>query len=334
MNDLSSARDQLMRLILAKWVSKPVFAAAQLGIADLLASGPQSIDELARKTHTDPEALYRMLRALASVGIFAEGEKRRFGLTPMASLLQSGSLRSTARSFNAPWNDRAWMKLLEGLRSGTTPFRQAFGMSFLEWLEANPGDARLLRQANAARADQFRRALCEAYDFSRFSTLIDVGGGQGTLLQAILRAHPRLAGTLADLASALPDAGEALDAAGFGDRAKVMACDFFQSVPAGADAYLLANVLHDWPDERALEILGNCRAAMGIESTLLVVEMIVPPGNEPSPAKLLDLEMFVVTGGRERTEEEFRGLLESTGFSLERVLPIGQGLFILEAVPR
>ncbi len=326
--------DQLMRMILSKWVSKPIYAAAELGVADLLASGPMSLDELARKTGTRQDALYRLLRALASIGIFAEGDERSFRLTPMASLLQSGSLRSTARSFNAEWNDRAWMHLLDGLRRGCTPFEEAFGESFFEWLESNPHQAELLRQANAARAGQYRQALCEAYDFSRFATLTDLGGGYGTLLQQILLANPELLGTLADLASALPEARKTLEAAGVGERCTLVECDFFQSVPAGSEAYLLANVLHDWPDERAGVILENCRQAMGKSSTLLIVEMLVPPGNEPSAAKLLDLEMLVVTGGRERSEEEFRGLLEAAGLSLEGVLPVGQGLCILEAVIR
>jgi hypothetical protein len=290
-----------------------------------------SVDELARATGTEADALYRLLRALASVGIFSEAEDRRFGLTPMAALLQSGALRSTARSFNSPWNDRAWMHLLEGLRRGRTPFQEAFGTGFVQWLEANPRDARLLRRANGARAEQYRKAVCRACDFSRFSTLTDLGGGDGTLLTAILHEYPQLRGTLADLASVLPEAGKTLEEAGVGARCTTMAGDFFRSVPAGSDAYLLANVLHDWPDERAGLILENCRRAMGPGSRLLIIEMIVPPGNEPSAAKLLDLEMMVVTGGRERREEEFRSLLGAAGLALDRVLPLDRELFILEA---
>jgi len=331
--------DQLMRMILSKWVSKPIYAAAELGIADLLAAGPLTSEELARLTRTRPDALYRLLRALASVGIFAEGDERSFRLTPMASLLQSGalqsgSLRSTAQSFNAEWNDRAWMHLLDGLRRGCTPFEEAFGESFVDWLESNPHQAELLRRANATRAGQYLRALCEAYDFSQFASLTDLGGGYGILLREIMLANPKLPGTLADLASVLPAARKTMEAAGVGERCTVVECDFFRSVPAGSDAYLLANVLHDWPDERAGVILANCRRAMSTGSTLLIVEMIIPPGNEPSAAKLLDLEMLVVTGGRERTEGEFRALLAAAELSLERILPVGQGLFILEAVVR
>ena len=328
----SSARDQLMRLILSKWISKPIYAAAELGIADLLATGPMNTEELARVTGTQADALYRLLRALASVGIFAEEEDRCFRLTPMASLLQSRELRSTAMSFNAEWNDRAWMHLPEALRRGGTPFERAFGQSFFDWLGANPEQARLLSQANAARAEQYRQTLCKIYDFSRFSTLTDVGGGNGSLLQQILAANPKLLSTLADLPAVLPEAEKTMEAAGLAERCRLAECDFFQGIPAGADAYLLANVLHDWPDEKALTILKNCRSAMNPGSVLLIIEMVVPPGNEPSAAKLLDLEMLVVTGGRERSKEEFRRLLAEAGLRLERLFPLGQGLFGLEAV--
>jgi hypothetical protein len=332
MNDPSSMQDRLTRMILSKWISKPIYAAAELGIADLLARGPMRVEALARATRTQAEALYRVLRALSSVGIFAEEEDRRFRLTPMASLLQSRCLRSTALSFNAEWNDRAWMYLLEGLRSGGTPFEQAFGKSFFDWLEQNPEQARMLSQANAARVRRYRQAVCDVYDFSRFSTLTDLGGGNGSLLQEILAANQTLLGTLADLPPVLPEARKTLEASGLADRCRLVECNFFLGVPAGADAYVLANVLHDWQDEKALTILKNCRLAMNPGSTLLIIEMIVPPGNEPSAAKLLDLEMLVVTGGRERREDEFGRLLSAAGLTLKRIVPVVQGLFILEAV--
>jgi hypothetical protein len=333
MNEPSSPQDQLMRLILSKWVTKPIYVAAELGIADLLASGPMSIEELSRATATRPDGLYRLLRALASVGIFAEVEDSLFGLTPMAALLRSGAFRATACSFNAEWNDRAWMHLLKGLRRGTTPFEEAFGERFSQWLEKRPREARLLGEANAARAGAYSRALCEGYDFSGVASLVDVGGGQGGLLREILLAYPHLSATLADKPSVLAEARSALKAAGVGERVTLTACDFFLGVPSGGDLYLLANVLHDWPDEEACRILGNCREAMDRSGILLIVEMLVEPGNEPSPVKLLDLEMLVVTGGRERTRGEFEGLLQTSGFSLKRVLPIGQGVFALVAVP-
>lgn len=330
MDDRSSVQDRLMRMVLCKWISKPIYAAAELGIADLLAQGPMTAGELARATRTRADRLYRLLRALASVGIFSEGEDRRFRLTPMASLLQSRSMRSTALSFNAEWNDRAWMHLLEGLRRECTPFEQAFGKSLSDWLEENPEAARVLGQANAARAEQYGQAVCEIFDFSKYSTLTDLGGGNGSLLRKILSAAPTLLGTLADLPSVLPEAGKLMEAAGLADRCNLVECDFLQGVPAGADAYVLANVLHDWPDEKAAGILNNCRLAMKPGATLLIIEMIVPPGNERSAAKLLDLEMMVVTGGRERGEDEFRRLLRSAGLNLQRIVPVVQGLFVLE----
>jgi hypothetical protein len=274
------------------------------------------------------------MRALASVGIFSEAENRDFELTPMASLLQSGFLRAAALSFNAEWNDKAWMGLLEGVQKGSTPFREAFGMSFSEWLERNPGPAELLSQANAVKAAQPHRAVIEVYDFSGVRTLTDVGGGYGTLLAEILAAYPSLKGVVADLAAVLPGARKTIEERGLEDRCTVVACNFFREIPAGSDAYLLSHVLHDWPEEQAKRILENCQRAMGPDSKLLILEMFVPPGNEPSIAKLLDLEMLVVTGGQERTEGEFRALLDSAGFCLYRIIPTDKGIYVLEAIPR
>jgi hypothetical protein len=333
MNNVPSPQDQLMRFILAKWISKPIYAVSALGIPDLLAQGPRSIAELAELTDTCSDTLYRVLRALASVGIFSEGEDRCFQLTPMASLLQSGRLRAAALSFNSPWNDRAWTGLSDALRSGDTPFEQIFGCPLSDWLKDNPGDADLLHQANAARAAQTHQAVLGSYDFSHLSSLTDVGGGYGELITEILIAYPQLKGSVADLATAREGAGKVIREKGLQERCSVMECDFFASVPAGSDAYLLANVLHDWPDEKAGTILKNCRRAMRGDSILLILEMLVPPGNQPSAAKLLDLEMLVVTGGRERTESEFRQLLAAAGLDLKRILPASPELFLLEALP-
>lgn len=333
MADEPSLQDQLMRMILSKWISKPIYVAAELGIADLVADGPRSIGELAGATETRPEALYRLMRALASVGIFSEQEDRRFGLTPMAGLLRDDSLRAAARTFNSEWNDRAWIGLLEGVRSGANPFEAVFGCGFGRWIEANPREAAVLQRANAARAGQVRQGLRKACDFSRFASIVDLGGGYGTMLLEILSAHPRLKGAVADLPPVVAETRKRVEAAGLCGRCAVIECDLLRSVPPGGDAYLLANVLHDWPDEKAAQILENCRRAMDSGSTLLIVEMLVPPGNNPSAAKLLDLEMFVVTGGRERTEQELRSLLQDSGLSLSRLTPAGGESFVLEAVP-
>jgi SAM-dependent methyltransferase len=333
MNKEPSFQEQLMRFILSKWVSKPIHVAAELGIADLLAEGQQDVEELARRTRSDPDALYRVMRALASVGIFVESEKRRFGLNPMASLLQSGSLRSAARTFHSEWNDRAWMHLLEGVQTGQTPFEAAFGCSLIEWLENHPEEGQVLHQANSVRSAQYNRAVLECYDFSPFSTLVDVGSGYGMLLAEILGAFPQAKGVLVDRAPVLAEAKRMLETRGVSERCTFVSCDFVDQVPPGGDVYLLSNVLHDWPDERAVVILRNCRRAMRPDCRLLILEMIVPGGNQPSAAKLLDLEMLVVTGGKERTEEEFRSLLESAGFALARVIPIGQEMYVLEAFP-
>lgn len=331
MSEPSSPHDQLMRFVLAKWISKPLYVVAELGVADQLAEEARSVEQLARSTGSNPEVLYRLMRALASVGIFRECGHRRFTLTPMAACLKEGSLRAAARTFNCEWNDTAWMHLLECTRSGGTPFEKAFGQPLVRWLETHPGEAAQLHRANTARAAQTLEAILAGYNFAGIDTLVDVGGGEGAMLAGIVKETPGLRGILADRGEVLHAARSTFATAGVAERCSAIECDFFRSLPGGGDAYLLANVLHDWPDEQAKQILHNCRTAMKPDSRLLVVELLVSGPNEPSTAKLLDLEMLVTTGGRERSEEEFRFMFDSAGLILERALALGGGVFVLEA---
>ncbi len=323
---------QLMQFILGKWISKPIHAAAELGVADLLAEGPKHIDELARLTGTHAPALYRMLRALAGLGIFAETVEQQFELTPMAEYLKSGALRSIAQMSHAPWNDRAWDFFLHSLKTGETAFEKAHGMPIAPWLEQHPEEAHVLSQANAVKATVSHRAIADAYDFSGINTLADLGGGYGTLMIEVLKANFSLKGVVADLPAVIPGAEKNIRERGLQERCRTVPCDFFREVPGGMDAYMLSHILHDWPDEKCRVILENCYRAMEPGTKLLVVEMMVPPGNTPSVAKLLDLEMMVVTGGRERTEEEFKELLETTGFRFSRTFPTGESIFIIEGI--
>jgi len=329
-NEFSPA-DRVMQLITGTWIGKPIYVAAELGIADILDNGPLGVEELSRLTKTHAPSLYRVLRALASIGIFSECENRRFELTPMGQCLKSGALRPAARMFHADWNDRAWMSLLDAVKSGANPFEMAHGLPLNEWLEHNPRAAELLGAANAFKAAASHRAIVDAYDFSGIDTLTDVGGGYGTLMVEILTAHPRIRGTVADLPNVVEQAGDLIREKGLADRCQTVACDFFKQVPGASDAYLLSHVLHDWSDEQCAVILKNCLRAMKATSKLLIVEMIVPEGNEPSLAKLLDLEMLVITGGRERTEIELRELLEGAGFKLTGIIASGQSINVIEA---
>jgi ubiquinone/menaquinone biosynthesis C-methylase UbiE len=326
----------LRRLIVGYRLSQALHVAARLGVADLLKNGPMSVDELARAVGAHPESLYRLMRLLASEGVFAESGARRFELTPFAVPLQNdvpGSLRARAifDCEEAQW--KAWGDLMHSVATGEPAFDRTHGTSFFDYLKAH---AAVASGFNAVMADQtalWAQAVVEAYDFSELGTLVDVGGGHGGLLAAILAAHPPVRGILYDQPHVVAGARSKLEAAGVADRCDIIEGDFFKRVPAGGDAYLLKHILHDWDEPRCEEILRNCRRAMLEVGRLLVVETLIPSGNEPSYGKYLDLNMLVLLTGRERTEAEYGKLLEATGFTLSRVIWTRSELSILEATP-
>lgn len=330
-NELSPPA-QLMKFIVGKWISKPIYVAAELGIADMLAEGPKSIEELAQASQSHAPSLYRMMRALASVDIFFETEDKRFELTPMAEYLKTGAIRSIALMFNSDWSDKSWGYFMDSVKTGDTAFEKAHGMPVSDWLERNPRAADVFNEANAVKAANSHRAIVDVYDFSGIHTLTDIGGGLGVLMAEILIANPLIEGILAETPLVIQKAKKMIQARGIEDRCQTVECDFFKKIPSGSDAYLMSNILHDWPDEQCRIILTNCHRAMRIESRLLIVEMVIPPGNEPSIAKLLDLEMLVTTGGRERTEKEFKTLLESSGFKLSRTIATKESICIIEGI--
>ncbi len=320
---------QLMSFIVGRWISKPIYVAAELGIADMLAEGSKTIEELAQESRSHGPSLYRMMRALASVGIFSEAEDKRFELTPMAECLKHGAMRSVALLFNSEWSDKAWGFFPDSIRTGSPAFEKAHGRPFFEWLEKHPGAAEIFNEANAFKAAGSHRAIVDVYDFSGIKRLTDIGGGTGALMAEILVANPSMKGFVADIPSVIKKAKEYIQCRGLEDRCKTVDCDFFKHIPAGSDAYLMSHILHDWPTEQCKIILENCRKAMDPESKLLIAEMVVPLGNGPSMAKLLDLEMLV-NGGRERTEAEFRTLLESSGFRLSRIMDTKESICLIE----
>ena len=305
---------QLMQFIVGKWISKPIYVAAELGIADILAEGSKSIEEIARVNRSHAPSLYRMMRALASVGIFSEIGEKRFELTPMAGYLKDGAMKSIALMFNSNWSDKAWGYFMDSVKTGDTAFEKAHGLPVSDWLKKNPRAARIFNEANAIKAANSHRAIVDVYDFSGINMLTDIGGGLGALMAEILIANPVIKGVVADIPSVIQDTRRIIQSRGLADRCEAVECDFFKAIPAGSDGYLLSHILHDWPDDQCQIILNNCRQVMKLHSKLLIVEMIIPPGNQPSIAKLLDLEMLVTTGGCERTEKEFKTLLESSGF--------------------
>ena len=321
---------QMMKFILGKWISKPIHVAAKLGIADILSDGPKSIEELAIITNTHETSLYRVMRALSCMGIFAETRDRRFELTPLAECLKSGALRPVSLMMHSTWHDKIWDHLLESVKTGEKAFDKIHGMPAFEWFEENPQAAQIYNEANAIKAITSHRAIIEAYDFTGIDSLTDIGGGNGALMSEILKSNLSLRGIVADRPSVVASAKEFIRGQGLEARCKAVTCDIFDEIPSGSDAYVMSHILHDWDDDEALTILRNCYRAVKPGDRLLVVETIIPPGNEFSIAKLLDLEVFVMGGGRERTEDEFRKLFETAGFALSRIVPTAESISIIE----
>lgn len=327
-------QEQMARMVVGYWVSQSIYVAAKLGIADRLAAGPQSAADLAAATATDPRSLYRLLRALASVGIFSEGADGRFGLTPLADCLRSdvpGSQLAMALMMGEE-HYRCWGDLLESVRTGRTAFDRLYGQPIFEYLGERSEQAQVFDAAMTAIHGRETQAMLDAYDLSGIGTLADIGGGNGSNLIGVLQRYPAMKGLLFDLPHVVGRAREGLVRAGLGDRCRVVEGDFFATIPEGADAYFLRHIIHDWDDARALTILRNIRRAMPDGARLLVVEHVLPPGNDPSFGKLLDLNMLLLPGGMERTEAEFRKLYGEAGFRLTRVVPTQGDLSVVEGV--
>jgi hypothetical protein len=327
--------EMLMKMIAGSFVSQALYVAARLGVADLLAEEPRDPAELARATGAHAGSLYRMLRALASVGVFCERADGKFELTPAAGLLRRdvpGSMRDTAIMFGEEWHWRVWGAAYDSVKTGETAFPRVHGAEVFPYLSANPEAARVFDRAMSSMSQTAAAAVAEAYDFSGIDWLADIAGGHGTLLAGILRANPSMRGILFDQPQVIAGAPERLAAEGVAERVQTEAGDFFREVPAGADAYMMKYIIHDWDDERALAILKNCRRAMHDGARLLLVETVIAEGNAPHFGKLIDLEMLLFTGGRERTQAEYGALLARAGFRLTRVIPTRSPLSIVEAV--
>ena len=325
---------ELLRLATGYWISQSLSVAAALGIADALKDGPRSIDELAAITQTHRPALFRLLRALASVGVFTHAADGCFALTPLARPLQQGawgSLRALLLQMGSAYRWQPWGELLHSVRTGDPAFAQLFGSQVFDYYARHPDAAALFQEAMSEIASLVAPAVAAAYDFSNMEMVVDVGGGYGALLTTVLQAQPHLRGVLFETPTVATTATRRLEAAGLAARCSVVDGDFFTSVPPSGDAYLLQFILHDWDDEHALTILRNCRRAMGPQSRLLLIETLIPPGDAPMLGKLLDLEMLVVCGGREREESEYCALLAAAGFTYLRTVPTLAPLSILES---
>jgi hypothetical protein len=324
----------MMGLITGYWVSQAVGVVALLGVADQLGEGPRGTDELARAVGADPQALYRVLRLLASLGVFAEVAPDSFALTPLGETLRSdapGSVRNFAITETAPGHWLPWGRLPESVRSGRPMAREALGMELFDWYAQNPEEAGFFNAAMGNLSALAASELVRVYDFSAVRTVADIGGAHGVLLTAVLRANPAARGILFDLPHVIATAGDAIAAEGLSQRCELVSGDFFEAVPEGADLHLLKQIVHDWDDERATRLLHNCHRALSPAGTLLLVEMVIPPENQPSPAQAMDLNMMVLLGGRERTEDDYQRLFQAAGFRLERVIPTHSPFSVIEA---
>ena len=326
----------MLQLISGFWISRAIYIIAKLGIADHLAGGPKNAEEIAAATNAHAGAIYRILRALSSVGVLTEDADRRFGLTPLSETLRTdapGSLRAFATVELGEEHYPAWGELLHSVKTGGVAFDKAFGMPIWEFFARNPENARTFDDAMTNMTLAIKDAILASYDASAIRKLVDIAGGHGSLITAILKSNSEMKGILFDLPDVAEGARKRIEAEGLSDRCEVVAGSFFESVPEGADAYILKWIIHDWDDERSIAIFKNIRRAMAEGGKLLLVEAVVPPGSEPHFSKFIDLNMLVMTGGRERTEEEYRLLLEAGGFKLTKVIPTGSPMSIIEAEP-
>lgn len=328
-------REAILRMINGYQVSQALHAVAMLGIADLLQGGPKGVDELATATGTHAPTLSRLLAALASVGVFTETDGH-FGLTPLAECLQTDgpeSVRAWAMNIGLPFHWTGWGHLLESVRTGEPSFPSLYGTTVWEYRSGRPEENAIFNAAMTALSAGVIDAVVRSYDFSGLDVLVDVGGGEGVLLAAILAANPSLRGILFDQPHVVDAAAPLLERAGVAGRCQIVGGSFFESVPAGADGYLLKSIVHDWDDATAITILRKSRAAIVDTGKLLVVERVLRPANEPDPAKFSDLNMLVMLGGRERTVEDFRSIYAEAGFRLTGVIPTGSGFSIIEGAP-
>lgn len=326
------SNQQLMKHMIGGWVTQAIYIAAELGIADLLTVRPQTAEELAEQTNTNVDGLYRVLRALASVGIFSEDTDCSFSLTPLAEWLRSdapGSLRSFGIMMGAEFY-QSWGNLLYSVKTGEQGFQQRFGVPFFQYMTEHPERHGIYDAAMMVHGIAETEPMLDVYDFSAFRTLVDVGGGHGRMLAAILDQYPAMEGILFDLPAVAERVRTIISGLGLSERCRIVEGDFFVSVPA-ADAYVLRHVLHDWNDDEAVSILRNCRDAMNAEGRILVVETVIPPLNEPCFGKWLDLMMLIV-GGRERTEEQYSELFARAGLNLNRIVSTTHEISVIEGI--
>jgi len=327
-------RNRLRQMLPDIRVIQMIYVAAKLNIADRLSEGPATVEELANACNAHAPTLYRLLRALASLEIFKEVEPTKFGLTELAGLLRSDvpeSMKNKALWLGEPWRWRSFGELLYSVQTGQPAFNHVFGQNMFDYLHAKPDANAIFNQSMAERSIDQGAAVADLYDFSYASKIIDIGGGSGALLAAILKRNPMSHGILFDRPAVLDDAVSLLSAEGVLDRSQLVGGSFFDEIPKGGDIYILKHILHDWDSDHALLILRNVRAAMDKQATLLIIEWVIPPGNDRHHGKILDIEMLTLFGSQERTEIEYQKLLSMAGFGIKSIMPTSANIDIIEA---
>lgn len=326
----------LLEMGLSFWIGRALYAMAKLGIADQIGPEGRSAGDLAQATGCHAPSLYRAMRLLASVGVFDEVATGTFKLTPLGHFLRADaamSQRATMIMLGEPWHWSCWGEVLHSIRTGEPAIVKTTGKRMFEYFATDREAFQVFHATMMSFAAPTHAATVPVYDWGSLQTLTDVGGGLGSHLALILEANPRLRGTVYDLPEVAANAKRLLASRGLGERSAAVAGDFFAEVPAGSRGYLLSHILHDWYDEDASRILRNIRRAMPQDGRLLIVETVIPPGNAPSLGKLFDLEMLVLVGGKERTEEEYRDLLRRSGFRTTRVISTQVAESVIEAAP-
>ena len=326
----------VLELVTGAWTAQAIYVAVKLGIPDQVADRPLTADEVARRVGADRGAVYRLMRALASKGVLRHRSDGTFRLTSTGKALRTGtpgSMRDMALFLGHPLRWEDWGHLLYSVQTGKPSVDKLRGMPFFEYVETDRDLAEAFNNGMTAASEFAIYSVLAAYDFAGFRTIVDIGGGHGRLLSMILAKTPGATGVLFDLQSVVDGAEAELEQAGVADRCKVVGGSFFESVPDGGDAYLMKNIIHDWPDDDAVRILRNVRNAVEPGAKLLLLENVLPERSSSHIGMLLDLEMLVAVGGKERTHAEWSELLSKAGFRLDRVVPTATPVSIVEAIP-
>ena len=334
-NQVPAPHVSILQILNGARVAGAVSCLAQLGIPDLLENGPKSAEELASQVGAQPDALYRLMRATACVGVLAEDSEGKFSQTPMSAVLRSEaqpSLRGLAIMGGREWHGSGWSYLEYCVKTGKQAVDKIYGMPIFEFFSNNPEEAKIFDEAMTGLSAIDGPAVADAYDFDGIHTIVDVAGGRGLLLATLLEKNPHLTGTLYEMPHVLAGAKSGALKPLIG-RCSLASGDMFSSVPAGADAYIMKHVIHDWPDDACIKILKACRQGVNPGGKLLVVDCVIGPGNHFSPGKFLDLQMLIFPSGRERTEAQFRELLAAAGWKLSRVIPTVAQDSIVEGLP-